>query len=87
MNAYRHKNYLATRRQHTRPRYSSRYNIRRKYPRLYRAVRKLRRPVQLAVLCLVLVWVVDYYQRHYSFEATMRASQTSAISQVEPLEL
>lgn len=46
-----------------------------RYPRLNRFVVKVKFPVQVSALCLALFTFVSFYQKHYSFEASMRAHQ------------
>ena len=44
-----------------------------KYPKLFRFVRTVTFPAQVLALCLGLFALVTFYQKNFSFEATMRA--------------
>ena len=57
-----------------------------KFPRLYRALRKLTFPAQVAALCLLLTAIVSFYQNNWSFEATSRASAiNTAAKSIHPV--
>jgi len=63
-----------------------RYTLGWKYPWLYRKLSKAMFPTQVLVLCVSLLAVVSFYKKHYSFEATMRASeQTYTTDYIHPL--
>jgi len=49
-----------------------------KYPKLYRGLRFAWFPAQILALCALMAAMVSYYQAHYSFEATARASAAAS---------
>ena len=54
-----------------------------KHPKLFYFVRAIAFPVQVLTLCLVLFAFVTFYQKHFSFEANMRARAANEVSQPE----
>lgn len=51
-----------------------------KYPKLFHFVRTIAFPVQVLALCLALFAFVSFYQKHFSFEASMRARTNNEVS-------
>ena len=49
-----------------------------KYPKLYKGLRFAWFPAQVLALCALMAAMVSYYQAHYSFEATARASAAAS---------
>lgn len=63
-----------------------RYTLGWKYPWLYSKLSSAVFPAQLLLLCVSLLALVGFYQKHYSFEATMRASENkSTTDYIHPL--
>ena len=57
-----------------------RYFISWKYPGLFHFLRTIAFPVQVLALCLALFAFVTFYQKHFSFEANMRAHKNNEVS-------